>query len=499
MEHTPVVVAPTAAPRTSRMLRLASDERLVALVRRGDERAFEAIYDRHHRPILSFCRHMLGVREEAEDALQHTFLAAYRHLSGGTQRIELRPWLFTIARNRCLSLLRARRQHVDIELVEPATDGLAAAVERREDVRALLGDLAELPEDQRAALLLSELGALDHDGIAAVLGCRREKVKALVFQARSSLAASRQARETPCEEIRLELATATGAALRRGPLRRHLRTCPGCRAFKDEVASQRSLMALALPVLPSAALKAGVLSHAFGGAAHSGATAAGIVATGAHAGAAAGLGAGATAGAGAGGGALATLASAGAAKIAISLTVAGAIAGGSVLTVAATHHRQPTVHRGSSPRGGTHAPAATSAPGAEPASGSGRSGAHHGATARPSGTKQHGRRSGWAPGDASRHLHGTAATGAHGLSIHGEQPAQHTTSGHAKRGSGRPSVTHQPPKARHRAKPHHEKPVHPPKATQSPPPAPSTTTARTTAGDDSDSAVGGSTHAASTD
>ena len=58
------------------MLRAVSDERLVRAFRRGDERAFEAIYDRHHRALLGFCQHMLGSREEAEDALQHVFVAA---------------------------------------------------------------------------------------------------------------------------------------------------------------------------------------------------------------------------------------------------------------------------------------------------------------------------------------------------------------------------------------------------------------------------------------
>lgn len=336
MEHVPTVPAPSGVRPPLRLLRLAGDDRLVQLVRGGHEAAFEAIYDRHHRAILGFCRHMLGTREEAEDAVQQAFLAAYRDLSGSTKPIELRPWLFAIARNRCLSMLRARRPQVALDDVEqPSTDGLTAIVEQREDLRELLGDVALLPEDQRAALLLAELGALDHAGIAAVLGCPREKVKALVFQARSSLAASREARATSCEQIRAELATATGAALRRGPLRRHLRTCDGCRVFRAEVATQRKLFALALPVLPGAALKAGVLGAL--GAAHAGG---GTTATaGAGIAAAGGAGAGAS-----GGGAMAALASAGAAKVAVSLALAGAIAGGGALTLAAHHHPARTAH-----------------------------------------------------------------------------------------------------------------------------------------------------------
>lgn len=260
-----------------RLLRLASDERLVDALRGGSEAAFEVIYTRHHRGVLSFCRHMLGSVEEAEDAVQHTFLAAYRDLARSRKPIRLRPWLYTIARNRCLTVLRARRDRVD-EPPEPTTEHLASEVERRDDLRALLGDLSELPPDQRAALVLAELGDMAHDDIGAVLGCPRERVKALVFQARSSLIASRTARETPCEEIRQQLANLRGGSLRRNTLRRHLRECAGCREFRDQVLEQRSALALILPVAPTLGLKATVLGAA-GVTAAAGGGAASVVAT----------------------------------------------------------------------------------------------------------------------------------------------------------------------------------------------------------------------------
>ncbi|MDQ4041822.1 MAG: sigma-70 family RNA polymerase sigma factor, partial [Actinomycetota bacterium] len=195
--------------------RIASDERLVASVRAGDDRAFEALFERYQRPILSFCRHMLGSREEAEDAAQQAFLSAYNGIRAGDRELQLRPWLYTIARNHCLSQLRARREQSSLEDAEPSVEGLASEVQRRADLREVLRDLARLPEDQRAALVLSELGDLSHDEIAGVLDCPKGKVKALVFQARSSLAASRQARDTSCAEIREQLATLSGGALRR--------------------------------------------------------------------------------------------------------------------------------------------------------------------------------------------------------------------------------------------------------------------------------------------
>jgi RNA polymerase sigma factor (sigma-70 family) len=248
-------------------------------VREGRSAAFEALYDRHHRAILSFCRHMLGSVEEAEDAVQHTFLAAYNDLVSSPKPIQLRAWLFTIARNRCYSVLRGRREQPLEQIDEPATEGLAAQVQRRQDLRDLVGDLRRLPEDQRAALVLSEMDALSHDQIADVLGVPKDKVKALVFQARESLVASRAARETDCTEIREQLANLRGGALRRGNLRRHLRECAGCRDFRAEVDRQRRQLKVLLPVAPTLALKEAVLATTVGGTTAVGATGGGLVAT----------------------------------------------------------------------------------------------------------------------------------------------------------------------------------------------------------------------------
>jgi RNA polymerase sigma factor (sigma-70 family) len=250
----------------ARLLRLARDERLVEQVRAGSVAAFDVVYDRHHRGVLAFCRHMLGSKEEAEDAVQHTFMTAYRTLAASGQRIELRPWLYAVARNRCLTVLRSRREQPVGEVAEPATENLAAQVQQREDLRELLRDLSGLPEQQRAALVLAELGDVPHDEIAEVLGCERGKVKALVFQARSSLYASRAARETSCVQIREQLANLHGGALRRNTLRRHLRDCPGCREFRSRVRAQRRALAVVLPVAPSVGLKEAVLGSTLGGA-----------------------------------------------------------------------------------------------------------------------------------------------------------------------------------------------------------------------------------------
>ena len=268
----------TAGPRGSRrLLALAGDERLVEQIRRGNEAAFEIAFERHGPAILGFCRHMLGSPEEAEDAVQHTFAAAHRDLLRDSDReIALKPWLFTIARNRCLSMLRARRE-LPMEHTQPPTAGLAEQVEQRAELRQLLADLGQLPDEQRAALLLAEIGDLSHSEVARVLGCKVARVRALVFRARSGLIHRREARETPCESIQEQLATLRGGSLRRTDLRLHLGECAACRAYRDQVRRQRQLLAVALPVAPSLALKSSVLAAVgIGGGSTGGGIAAGV-------------------------------------------------------------------------------------------------------------------------------------------------------------------------------------------------------------------------------
>ena len=193
-----------------------------------------------------------GNAEDGEDALQQTFLRAHGALRSGQLPETVQPWLFAIARNRCKTILAARRPAaVSVEDVEPSFDGLADGVALRADLRELVADLGRLPEDQRAALVLFELGGMSQAEIASSIGVPAGKVKALVFQARTELMAERDARSTPCATIREELSVARGGALRRGPLRRHLKHCEPCQAYRTAVASQRAGFASILPVAPA--------------------------------------------------------------------------------------------------------------------------------------------------------------------------------------------------------------------------------------------------------
>jgi len=327
--RTPWKSTPRRSPED---LEREEDGSLAQLASEGNEEAFAAIFERHHRGLLTLSRHMLGSREEAEDALQHTFAAAYRQLAENGPPEHLRAWLYATARNRCSSLLRARRElpHGD---VPGETAWLPDEVENRSDLRELLEDIQKLPEDQRIALVLAEIEDLDHAEIAEVLGCRRDKVRALVFQARSTLGGWREARATPCREVREEIAIARGPDLRRAYLRRHLAICPDCTAFRENVDQQRRRVALLLPPIPIAlALKEGLIETAIagtGGAVGGAAVAAG---GGAAAGGAGGAGAGGAGAGGAGAGAAAGGAGGGAAGGAGAAAGGAAAAGGGIAT-----------------------------------------------------------------------------------------------------------------------------------------------------------------------
>lgn len=245
--------------RPRRLLETLSDERLGAAFKRGEDQAFAALYERHVPGLLAFSRQLLGSVQEAEDAVQHTMLAASNELLDGAADLHLRPWLYVVARNRCLSILRGPREEPLERAPVPITAGLSEQVQQSAELQAVLADLARLPEDQRTALVLAELGDLSHAEIAEVLGCGRERIKALVFQAREALMTMRRARDADCATVREQLATLTGGALRRRELRAHLRSCEGCRDYRSEVRRQRAAMALVLPVVPTDALREAVL------------------------------------------------------------------------------------------------------------------------------------------------------------------------------------------------------------------------------------------------
>jgi RNA polymerase sigma factor (sigma-70 family) len=338
---------------SSPLLRLQSDERLVALIRRGNHGAFEALVSRYQSRLHAFCRHMLGSREDAEDVLQEVFAAAFNAMQADERPLNVRPWLYRIARNRSLNHLRKQQPiGVDSMDVHYSEGGLTTAdkVHKREDFRLLLVDVQSLPETQRTALLLREIDALSYDQISEAMDTTVPSVKSLLVRARVSLAEAAEARQLSCQEVRLELGeVAEGLKKMPPPVRRHVKTCDRCAAFKTTLRDTNKALAAIFPVGPLLLFKKLVLAHLGTTASGGGATAA------------------STAGASAAGSAAASSAiSAGVSALA-SKAAAG-VAAAAIVTAGAVEVRQATVagHQGvpaaaALSTGGVAAPASASA------------------------------------------------------------------------------------------------------------------------------------------
>lgn len=285
----------------SPLLRLQSDEKLIALIRRGHHGAFEALVQRYQPRLLAFCRHMLGSQEDAEDVLQEVFAASFNAICGDNRPINARPWLYRIARNRCLNHLRRAQPTGQDSMDVFEGDGgttVADTVHKREEFRQIVVDVQELPETQRTALLLREIDALTYEQIAEAMDTTVPSVKSLLVRARVSLAEASEARLLTCDEVRLELGqVAEGIAKSTAPMRRHLKACDRCRTFKGELRKNNKALAAVFPIGPLIFLKKLSITKLGIGAGGAAAASGGAGAAG-GAGAIGAAGAAATAGAG---------------------------------------------------------------------------------------------------------------------------------------------------------------------------------------------------------
>ena len=153
--------------------------------------ATEGLYERHAAKIQSYCHHQLGSREEAEDAVQTTFMNAFRALGRGVVPEAESAWLFKIAENVCLSRRRSswRRGKIespsDFGVIEEIVPGPSL---QRDELIGIEDALASMPEQQRRAILLREWQGLSYREIAAELEVSQSAVETLIFRARRSLA-----------------------------------------------------------------------------------------------------------------------------------------------------------------------------------------------------------------------------------------------------------------------------------------------------------------------
>lgn len=241
--------------------RLTSDDRLARRATGGDEGAFAAIFDRYHQRLYRFCLAILGDPQEAQDALQNTMVKVLRALPGEKRQIKLKPWLYRIAHNESIELLRRQREtsQLDVELAAPGP-GLAEEAVTRERLRGLISDLGELPVRQRATLVMRELAGLDFAEIGAALDTTPATARQTLYEARMSLQKMDEGRAMACESVTRALSDADGRALRRRDVRAHLRSCEDCRRFGEEIeVRERDLEALSpLPALAAAGLLQGL-------------------------------------------------------------------------------------------------------------------------------------------------------------------------------------------------------------------------------------------------
>jgi len=245
-----------------------SEAKLVRLAAAGDERAFTAIFERYHQELYRFCRALLGDSHEAHDALQSTMASALRSLPGESRTIALRPWLYRVARNEAVTLMRRRRPLADVAdtdmadlAVAPAADVVAESNQR---LRSLVEDLTALPERQRSALVMRELSGLTYEQIGSVLEISPAAARQVLYEARMALQELEEGRAMQCEEARVAISARDGRTLRGRRIRSHLRSCEDCKSFRQAIDDRSADLELLAPPL-SAVAASGLLASLLGG------------------------------------------------------------------------------------------------------------------------------------------------------------------------------------------------------------------------------------------
>jgi RNA polymerase sigma-70 factor (ECF subfamily) len=157
----------------------------------GRPGAFDAVVERHRRPVYQLCYRFVGNHEDASDLSQDVFLRAYRGLRSFRGRSSLATWLYRIGVNVCLNRVSLKtlqiepletQQHVDTR-----TESASETVLRHERAARVRSAIAQLPRKQRATLILRMYHEMSHQEIAEVLGSSVGAVKANFFHALGSL------------------------------------------------------------------------------------------------------------------------------------------------------------------------------------------------------------------------------------------------------------------------------------------------------------------------
>ena len=172
----------------------ASDDELVAAVAKGDERSCRVLMDRHLGRIVALARRMLGNQADAEEVAQEVFLRVWTHADRWQPgKAQFGTWLHRVAANLCLDRLRRRRGTVDIDEMpdlESGEPGPDRQLEESQLAARVEAALQQLPERQRAAMVLSHYQGLTNTETAEILDVTVEAVESLLSRARRQLRTS---------------------------------------------------------------------------------------------------------------------------------------------------------------------------------------------------------------------------------------------------------------------------------------------------------------------
>ena len=176
-----------------------NDEELILEYQAGHQKAVEVLYERYKNPILNFSIRILGHRADAEDVTGEVFLALVSEKYTPNSQAKFSTWLYTVARNSCLSRLRKKKNLVSVWFTSKKSgeteewDILDSNSDFRENLRLkesslqIKHALEKLPMEQKEAIVLREYQNLTYEEIAQILNCSLEKVKILIFRARENL------------------------------------------------------------------------------------------------------------------------------------------------------------------------------------------------------------------------------------------------------------------------------------------------------------------------
>jgi RNA polymerase sigma factor (sigma-70 family) len=170
-------------PLARAVLRSQSDERLVALSREGRDAAFEEIVRRYRPGLVAFAA-AYAPPDRAEDVVQESFVSSWDALRRSTEEIRLKPWLYTIVRNRALNARRDARPQAPLSEEIDGVREPAEIVLTNEELARVVSAVGSLPEAQRQALVRSAIEGHTHEQIAASIGSSPGAVRQLIYRAR---------------------------------------------------------------------------------------------------------------------------------------------------------------------------------------------------------------------------------------------------------------------------------------------------------------------------